>query len=231
MTEERQAPGFIIAATGLRAEARIAARSAHVKAIAGGGDAARLEQLTRQAIAQGGGAIISFGICAGLAPGRLAGTTVIGRKVVHDGTSYPADDCWIARLKAAIDGAHLVTVAGVNRPLSNASEKRVLHAESGAVAADMESHIVARLAAEHRLPFAVLRVIADSAEREIPPAAFAGMTPEGRVDFRAVLAVLARAPGQLPVLLRLASDAKRALAALLRGQHLLGPRLGFPDID
>ena len=30
---------------------------------------------------------------------------------------------------------------------------------------------------------------------------------------------------------RLASDAKRALAALLRGQHLLGPRLGFHDID
>ena len=47
MSEERQAPGFVIAVTGLRAEARIAGRSARVRAVAGGGDGRGLNAADR----------------------------------------------------------------------------------------------------------------------------------------------------------------------------------------
>jgi len=40
---------------------------------------------------------------------------------------------------------------------------------------------------------------------------------------------LARAPGQLPLLLRTAIDARTAFRALLRGRRLLGPGLAYPD--
>ena len=43
--------------------------------------------------------------------------------------------------------------------------------KTGAFAADMESHVVARIANERQLPFAVLRVIADPANQRLPPAA------------------------------------------------------------
>jgi adenosylhomocysteine nucleosidase len=222
--------GFVIAATGLRAEARIAARSGGVRAVAGGGDTVRLDELVRQLAAQGGVAIISFGIAAGLGPQYSAGACLIGREVVYRGCSYSADPAWTASIKKAIGSADLVRIAGVDRPLSRPSEKQSLHQGSGAAAADMESHVVARIAAKLALPFAVLRVIADPAERELPRAALAGMRIDGGIDVGAVLASLAKSPHQLPDLIRVAAEAARARATLLRCGDLLGPRLGFRDL-
>lgn len=222
--------GLVIAATGLRAEARIAARCGGVRAVAGGGDAARLDRLLRQAITEGGRALISFGICAGLAPECSAGTCLIGREVVAHGRRYSTDPEWTARIKELIGGADIVTIAGVNRPLARPSDKQSLHQASGAAAADMESYVVARLAAKLGLPFAVLRVVADRAEREVPFAALVGVRPDGGMDVGAVLVSLARAPSQLRGLLWLAAEAARARAALLRCSDLLGPQLGFRDL-
>jgi hopanoid-associated phosphorylase len=219
----------VIAATGFRVEARIAARLAEVKALAGGGEADRLEQLIRQAIADRGSAIISFGLAAGLAPSLVPGTCLVGHEVVDNNTRHPADPAWASRLKSALGLAELATIAGVDRPLRDPSEKRACHAESGAAAADMESHVVARLAAEHGLPFAVLRVIADPVERPIPLAALAGMRRDGAIDLRAILASLAGNPTQLPALIRLAADTGRAMAALFRCCDRLGPGFGFGD--
>ncbi len=221
--------GFVVAATGLRAEARIAARAKGVRAVAGGGDAAQLAHRIEQALAEGGKAIISFGICAGLAPGLSAGLCLAGREVVHAGTTYAADPAWTKRIAKAI-GAEPVTIAGVDRPLTSLSEKRARHAKSSAVAADMESQIVAQLAARHGLPFAVLRVVADPATRDIPSAALAAMGSDGGFDIAGLLAALSRDPAQLTALVRLAGDTARAMAGLFRCHYLLGARLGFPDL-
>jgi len=223
--------GFVIAASGLRAEARIAARPGGVRAVAGGNDTARLDDLARQWAAQGGEAIISFGIAAGLAPQYSAGACLIGREVVFGGASYSADPAWTASIKKLVGSADVVRIAGVDRPLAHPSEKQALCMASGAAAADMESHLVARIAAELVLPFAILRVIADPVERGLPPAALAGMRADGRVNVGAVLASIARSPRQLPDLIRLAAEAGRAGAALLRCSDRLGSRLGFRDLS
>jgi adenosylhomocysteine nucleosidase len=225
-----QKPSFVLAATGLRAEARIAARVPNVRAVAGGGDAGRLEQLIRQEIVEGAQGIISFGIAAGLRAGKGPGTCVVGREIAHGELRYSTDQAWAARLRSAIHDAELATIAGVDRPLQSPAEKHALYAATGAVAADMESHIAARLSAEHGLPFVMLRVIADPATRAVPPAALAGMGKDGRVDVWAVLASLARAPGRLPAMLRLAADTRRAMAELFRCHRLLGPGFGFFDL-
>jgi adenosylhomocysteine nucleosidase len=160
----------------------------------------------------------------------IAGTCIIGREVVRGGTCHSTDPMWASRLKAALGRADMARIAGVDQPLSGVSEKQVLHAKSSAAAADMESHIVGRLAAEYGLPFAILRVIADPAERPIPPAALVGMRRDGGIDVRAVLTSLAVGPSQLPALIRLTADAGRAMAALFRCPNLLGPGLGFGDL-
>jgi adenosylhomocysteine nucleosidase len=230
VTEEHQSPGFVIAATGLRAEAHVAERLAQVRAVAGGGDGSRLEKLLGEAIAQGGRAIISFGIAAGLAPDKRPGTCLIASEVVHEDKGYPADPLWAGRLQAALGTAELAVVAGVDRPLQSAAAKEALHAETGAAAADMESHIAAWLAAENGLPFAALRVIADPAEQAVPPAALAGMRTDGSVDVLGALAALARAPRQLPAMLRLSGNMRHAMAALFRCHRRLGPGFGFFDL-
>jgi hypothetical protein len=47
------------------------------------------------------------------------------------------------------------------------------------MAADMESHLVARLADSHGLSFAAVRVVIDPADRAVPPAALLAMAPDG----------------------------------------------------
>ncbi len=232
MSEISGHSGFVIAVGGLRAEARIAARSGGVKTVAGGGGARRLGGLIQEQIARGGRAIISFGISAGLAPGLDAGTCVIGSEVVSesDRTRYAVTRRWTAALRSQLNEAEYAPIAGVDRALVEPAEKLALHGRTQAVAADMESHIAAELAVRHNLPFAVLRVIADPVERQLPPAALVGMRQDGEIDIGAVLASLARNPTQLRALMGLAFDTRRAFAALLRCNDLLGARLGFGDL-
>ena len=108
----------------------------------------------------------------------------------------------------------MADLAGVDGPVVGAGDKAALHRKTGAVAADMESHVAARLAALHGLPFAAIRVVADPAGRTLPPAALVGMRPDGATDIASVLRALGRAPGQLPALIRTGLDARAAFAAL-----------------
>jgi adenosylhomocysteine nucleosidase len=110
------------------------------------------------------------------------------------------------------------------------SDKRELHERAGTVAVDMESHIAARIAAAHGLPFAACRVIIDPAERTLPPAALVGMRADGKADVLAVLASLLRQPRQLFALLRVVADARAARSALFEGRRNLGADLSFPHL-
>jgi adenosylhomocysteine nucleosidase len=92
---------------------------------------------------------------------------------------------------------------------------------------DMESHAVATVAVAAALPFLVIRAIADPAGRALPPAALAGLSPTGEARPWAVLAALARRPGQLIALIRLIGDSAAGFAALGRAGSRLGPRLAF----
>ncbi len=93
----------------------------------------------------------------------------------------------------------------------------------------MESHIAARLAAQHGVPFAALRIIADPAERGLPEAALLGMRPDGGMDAGAVMRALVRRPGDIPALIRTAMDAGAAFAALKVARRRLTDALGFED--
>jgi adenosylhomocysteine nucleosidase len=94
----------------------------------------------------------------------------------------------------------------------------------------MESHIVARVARRHRLPFAAARVVSDAAHRSLPPAVRVGMKSDGGMDLSAVLRSLLAEPSQLPALIRTGFEAERGFRALLRGRRRLGRRLGGPDL-
>ena len=110
----------------------------------------------------------------------------------------------------------------------NAESKAALHQQAGASAADMESHIVARVASEHGIPFAVLRAVSDAAHHTLPPAAAFGLNKEGRIDYSAVMLSLLDEPAQLSALIRTARHTNAAIKALLRCLERLGPRLGCP---
>jgi adenosylhomocysteine nucleosidase len=219
----------VIAVTGLKTEAWIAA-GPRVLVVSGGGDASGLALALEAAVANKALAIISFGLAGGLAPGLAPGTKLVARAVVtEDGARYCGDPVWSHRLSGALGGAMIVDIVGVDAPVAGPAEKRALHGKTGAHAADMESHIAARIAAAHKLPFAAFRVVADPADRQLPHAALGVIKPDGSLALRAILASLVRDPRQVPQLALTALDARAAFAALFRGRKMLAGPLGFTD--
>lgn len=197
--------------TGLAAEGRIAARLADARVVCAGGRSARAAVLARKLVAEGARALVSFGIAGGLAPDLAPGTLIVADRVVApDGSGYAAALPWPAA------GARRGTVAGVDAIVARAVDKAALHRATGALAADMESHAVAAVAAEHGLPFAVVRAIADPAARTLPPAARVPLRADGRPDISGVLAAVASNPFQIPALIRVARETARALKTLER---------------
>jgi adenosylhomocysteine nucleosidase len=215
----------VVAVTCLALEARIAA-GAGVSVICS--HASQLVVALETAIRQGAGGIISFGIAGGLAPDLVAGDWVIASGVRTDRGRLAADHAWARRLLAALPGAVHADIVGVDAPIADPLDKRRMHVRTGAAAVDMESHIAARIAAAHGLPFAACRVVIDSAHRRLPPAALVGLRLDGTPDVGAVLGSLARQPAQFPALARMALDMGVARKALRRGRRLLGAGLGFP---
>ena len=219
---------MILVVTGLAREARIAAGPG-LLTLSGGGRAQALGAAIAQALAAGGvRGVLSFGVAGALSPALRVGDVALAATVRDAGRTLHADAAWTARL-AARTGARLLTVAGVDAVAATPQAKAALRAQSGAALVDMESHLAARAAAAHGLPFAVLRVVSDRAEHGLPPAALAGMGADGGVDAGAVLAALTRHPGQLPALVRTGLDAGRAFRALAAARHAAGADLGPPD--
>lgn len=199
---------------------------AGIVAIAGGGDRARLEAEIEAACA-GATGIISIGLGGALDEGLKPGDWVIGSQV---GT-IETDRDWTNRLLSKLPGARLGAVAGSDVMVVDAAAKARLHAATGALVVDMESHIAARVAGRLGLPFAVARTISDGADRALPRAAQAGMRPDGGMDVGAVIASLAQRPWELPALVRTGLEAEAAFGALFRGRQLLGAALMGPGAD
>ncbi len=219
----------IVAVTGLAIEARIAGGQG-VRTIAAGGDRRRLESALEREFSRGVTAIISIGIAGGLVATLKPGSWVIADAVVTRTARWPVDAAWAMTMRQRLRGAVRGDLVGMDTVVASPAEKRALGAETGAIAVDTESHVVAEFAATHGIPFVAFRVIADPLARAIAPAAIRGMRPDGSVNPRAVLGAVARAPRQLPALLRNAVDARKAFRALSRGRRLLGSGLGYPDI-
>ena len=215
----------VVAVTGLAAEARVVGGPG-IATVAGGGDPARLALLLRAALDRGARAVISFGIAGGLAPALRPGTVLLARAVFDGRRRVAADRAWLEHLARALPHAVLADLAGVDRVVAGIAAKRALHRDTGAAAVDMESHVAGRLAAQHRVPFAALRVVADPADRGLPHAATVGMRPDGSTDVRAVLRSLLDRPRDVPALIRTALDARTAFAGLHRSRASLGEFLG-----
>jgi hopanoid-associated phosphorylase len=209
--------------TGLTAEARClrpAGPRSAIPIICSSGDPAQAEDGARRLVRDGVEALLSFGIAGGLDPRCGAGDLVLGKTVVDAaGVEHEADMEWRNRLSTLLAGLgpEIGTVAGCDRPASTVVEKRAIHERCGAIAVDMESHVVARVAADRGLPFAVIRVIADGAHDSLPHAALAGLGGvDGSPRIGSVLGALVLRPWELPGLIRVALETRQALGVLRR---------------
>lgn len=197
--------GFVV---GLAAEARIARRLGLVEI--GGGLPAGAEAAAERLVARGAAGLVSFGLAGGLDPALRAGDLVVPAMVVEDGHSYAAD----LELAARFGGVMQMRALAGRTVLADIAAKRAARDATGAAIVDLESGAVARVAARHGLPFAVVRAVCDPAGRALPPLALAALDAGGRIGVGRVVASLLRHPWQIPALVGLARDAMRARGVL-----------------
>lgn len=154
------------------------------------------------------GPLVSFGFCGALVPGLAPGALVSARRVVGpDGAVL-----WEGE-PLEVPGALRAVVCAVDAVTDAPEARRALAARSGAVAADMESGVLARTG---RFAGAV-RAVSDAAGRPVGQLASAGRA-DGGTDW----SVVARAFVLEPLAsLRTALGARRALASLERAAGAL----------
>ena len=218
----------IVAVTGLAREARIMAGPG-VKPISCGGRTINLERKLEAAIGEGARGIISVGICGGLSPSLAPGTCVIASEIVTEAERIPTNPAWAARMSARLPRAVVGPIASTDVLILHQAEKTALFGKTGAHAVDMESHVAARLARLHRVPFASLRTIADPANSSLPLAAALAMKEDGEIDWIAVFKSVMAQPSQIRALLRAGRHANSAFDALLHCRDVLGFGLAGPN--
>jgi adenosylhomocysteine nucleosidase len=215
----------VLCTSGLAAEARIA-RAAGFPVIVGAGNPQRTAALV-EAAAREAKCLVSFGVAGGLAPHLRPGDVILSTDVIGDDRRWRPNRAFhdeMARL-APLIGAVAGPVLGSRDILGTEEDKTRAWRDTGALAVDLESAIVARTAEAAGIPFLVLRTVADPSTRELPPAALIPLSEEGTPAFARVFQEVLRRPRQIAALFGLARETRQALIALAGPARAL--RLAF----
>lgn len=202
--------------TGLQAEAHWL-RKAGFAVQAGGGTPEGAKAAAENLIIQGAMGLISFGLAGGLKPGLKPGAVLVPPAIAEGAELYSCDPA----LLAFLGGASAESMLAGQDIIASAEIKSRLYLATGCAAVDLESGAVGAVARAHQRPFAVLRAVADPAERNLPHAAMVALKPDGSLDALALLRSIARRPGQIPGLIAVGRDAAAARKALIERLNTL----------
>ena len=123
--------------------------------------------------------------------------------------------------------ARHLPVFGAVGPVLTPLEKEALWKETGSATVDVESRDAAEVAAHYGMPYAAVRIVLDPADREIPLSALSGVDDAGNTSAKALFKALAQRPQDIPGMLRIAADGRKATQSLLRTRQALGPFFSF----
>jgi adenosylhomocysteine nucleosidase len=193
---------------GIAAEAKSAHRlSPNVLCSGGQPDVA-----ARQAhalIKTGATTLMSFGIAGGLSSKLRPGSLVVADEILTEFDRYPAVSSCAPMIRA-----HVGPIYGSWEIVATPKEKRAIRKQTGALAVDMESGPVARVAMEAGIPFIAIRAVADPVTHGLPPAALLPLDEKGHPNLLAVFGSILKNPGQIPALIGTGNQTRIALRRL-----------------
>jgi adenosylhomocysteine nucleosidase len=182
------------------------------------------QSAARLLLARGASALMSWGVAAALIPDLECGSLLLPQTVVGgDGTVFAVDTSWHHHMREA--SFDMRPIAEARTILSTGAQKRALGDATHAVAADMESASVARVAQEAGVPFLVVRAVADDIEMALPAWLMDCFDTHGRMRGWRFFARVLRHPHDILAVARLARAFAAAENSLRRfkTQHLRHP--------
>lgn len=160
--------------------------------------------------------LLSFGCAGGLDPALSAGDILLAQEVfVKEGKEFLRfkTDSALNSFFSSQKGAEKELLKGAiyhsASLIETAQEKKEIFEETGCLAVDMESGVVAGSG----LDFAVLRVVCDKAQEDLPDAARVALK-DGGIDIKGLIFSLLSRPTQLPSLISLGRNAVTSRASL-----------------
>jgi adenosylhomocysteine nucleosidase len=185
----------------------LAARHPGVVTLIVGIGRANAEKSVRNFLAGGGQPpklVLTCGFAGGLNPDLKLGD------VIFEPAGPAADD---SKLMASLTatGAKPVKFFCADRIATTVAEKKVLRAQTGADAVEMESGAIHAVCAEKNIPCVTVRVVSDTADEDLPLDFNALAKPDKSIDFSKLAFAIAKAPGKIPRLMAL--QKKTAFAA------------------
>ncbi len=197
---------------------KVQSLSRHSLLCLSGVGAERAERATQQLIDRGADLLISWGTAVALSTEIETGCVLLPTQVMTAQQQNLATDTdWRTALQQRLQANFTLsaqTLLDSDQIINTAGEKQALHVRSGAVAADMESAAIGRMARANGIPFVVIRVIADTATMRLPGWLADSMGEDGQARLPALSSQLLRHPTDWPAFFNLARCFLKAQAVL-----------------
>ncbi len=169
-------------------------------------------------VAKGVTHLISWGCAAGLSLDLRPGDLVLADTVMDtDDVKMATDADWHSHSKLVLSKSRVVhagCLLTTQHIVASSKDKKQLHLKTGAVALDMESVAIAKVAKQHSLPFLAIRVIADSVNTSLPRAINDALDDQGDIVLKKLLLSIARHPVEIPRLIKLGLSFRAAKITL-----------------
>lgn len=171
-------------------------------------------------INKGANRLISWGCAAALSDSLKPGDLVLADTLIDvDDNELTLSSAWYDFVKSVINSVLPVYSGALTESvniISSSREKQHLNTITNAVALDMESIAVAKVAKQKSLPFISVRAIVDPANMNLPQAIRYAATDAGDIVLSRLLLFIALHPTELPGLIRLARYFNAAKKTLVR---------------
>ncbi|MDD5462143.1 MAG: phosphorylase [Methylococcales bacterium] len=177
-------------------------------------------------VSKGATRLISWGCAAALSAALKPGDLILADELI-DNTGYrnakfSVSTDWHSytskRLSTSM-AIHSGSLAESKNIISSSKDKEQLQPVTGAVALDMESIAIAKVAGLYALPFLAIRAIADPVNMDLPLAINYSLNDQGDIILGKLLTFLALHPAELPGLIKLGLHfraAKKTLKSVAR---------------
>lgn len=189
---------------------------------------------TRLLISQGATRLISWGCAGALSDCLQPGTVVLADGLIDaKGVALAVDAVWYQHVKTALQKLacqeNFILRCGEllesKTLVSLSRDKHYKHRQTLAIALDMESIAIAKVAQHHALPFLAIRAIADPVTMDLPKAISHALNQQGDVELGRLLTYLLSHPGDIKGLIILGQHfnaAKRTLKLIAKElEHLI----------